>query len=74
MGSPKALLSDNAMEQNSSDVFAILRDLNIAYWTSEPHQQNQNPAERRIQDVKKAVEGTMDHTGITAGLWLLCKL
>ena len=73
-GAPKALLSDNAMEQNSADVFAILRDLNIEHWTSEPHQQNQNPAERRIQDVKKAVEGTMDRTGTPADLWLLCTL
>ena len=30
-GAPKALLSDNAMEQNSTDVFAILRDWNIVH-------------------------------------------
>ena len=40
----------------------------------EPHHQHQNPAERKIQEVKKLTNGIMDRTGTQAKYWLLCLL
>jgi hypothetical protein len=39
---------------------------------SEPHQNHQNPAERRYQTVKNATNRSLDCTGAPAHLWLLC--
>ena len=41
---------------------------------SEPYQQNQNPCERRIQDLKSDLSTCMDRTGTPAKFWLLCLL
>jgi hypothetical protein len=41
---------------------------------SEPHHQHQNPAERRIQDIKKVSNHLMDRTGTPAEYWLLSLL
>ena len=40
----------------------------------EPHHQHQNPAERRIQDVKRLSNTLMDRTGSPSKFWLLCLL
>ena len=47
------LISDSAQVEISNKVQDILRNLMISDWQSEPHQQHQNPAERRYQDVKR---------------------
>jgi hypothetical protein len=41
---------------------------------NEPLYQNQNFAERRIQDVKRLTNSIMDRTGTPAAFWLLCTL
>eukprot|EP00957_Ditylum_brightwellii_P010596 802564-Ditylum_brightwellii.AAC.1 len=51
-GAMKGLFSDNAKAQTSMAIKDILRQYNIDDMQSKPHQQNQNPAERRIQEVK----------------------
>jgi Reverse transcriptase (RNA-dependent DNA polymerase) len=71
-GAPKGLFSDNAKVQIGSAVKAILRLYAIADFQCEPHYQNQNPAERRIQDVKKLSNQLMDRTGTPEQYWLLC--
>ena len=71
-GAPKGLFSDNAKVQIGSAVKAILRLYAIADFQCEPHYQNQNPAERRIQDVKKLSNQLMDRTGTPEEYWLLC--
>jgi hypothetical protein len=38
----------------------------------EPHHQHHNPAERRIQEVKKTANAIMDRAGTPAKYWLLC--
>ena len=73
-GAPRNLFSDNAKAQISKQVQDILRHFNIAHYRSEPHQQNQNPAERRIQDIKKHTNMLLDRTGSPAATWLLCML
>ena len=73
-GAPKMLFSDNAKEQIGHKILDILRHYNIKRHTSEPHYQNQNPAERRIQDVKHMTMGIMDRTRTPAPFWLLCIL
>jgi hypothetical protein len=52
-GAPNKLVSDRAQVEVSNKVQDILRTLFISAWQSEPHQQQQNPAERRIQTLKK---------------------
>ena len=41
---------------------------------SEPHQRNQNPAECRIQDIKRHCNVLLDRTGSPPQAWLLCML
>jgi hypothetical protein len=53
-GAPTKLISDRAQVEISEQVQEILRTLFISTWQSEPHQQQQNYAERRWQTVKTA--------------------
>jgi hypothetical protein len=46
-GAPNKLISDRAQVEVSNKVLDILRTFFISAWRSEPHQQQQNPAERR---------------------------
>ena len=71
-GAPNELASDNAKEQTCKAVDEVLRMYSIGDFQSEPHQQHQNFAERRIQEVKKLSDGIMDKTGTPAKMWLLC--
>ena len=71
-GAMNGLFSDNAKAQASLAVQDILRQYNIDDMQSDPHQQNQNPAERRIQEVKAMTNVMMDRAGVPAYLWLLC--
>jgi hypothetical protein len=48
-GAPTKLISDRAQVEISAKVKDILHALCICDWQSEPHQQHQNPAERRYQ-------------------------
>jgi hypothetical protein len=71
-GAPTKLISDRAQVEISKKVLDILRTLCIGDWQSEPHQQQQNPAERRFQTVKNAANRIMDRTGAPPSTWLLC--
>ena len=73
-GAPNKLISDCAQVEISNKVLDILRTLFISAWQSEPHQQQQNPAERRIQTIKNTTNQIMDRTGAPAHTWLLCLL
>ena len=73
-GAPNALFSDNAKVEVSKTVKTILRMYATDDLQSEPHHQHQNPAERRIQDVKKVSNTIMDRTGTPPQYWLLCLL
>ena len=70
-GAMTKLISDRAQVEISNKVQDILRNLIIGDWQSEPHQQHQNPAERRYQDVKRVTNTMMDRTGTPPSLWLL---
>ena len=71
-GAPTKLVSDSAQVEISKKVQDILRSLCIDDWQSEPHQQQQNPAERRYQTVKRITSTLMDRTGAPAETWFLC--
>ena len=73
-GAPNKLISDRAQVEISNKVQDILRTLFIGAWQSEPHQQQQNPAERRIQTIKNTSNRIMDRTGAPGFTWLLCLL
>ena len=72
MGGAHSLLSDNAKSEIGHAVQEILRAYNIKDLQTEPHHPNQNPAEHRIQEVKKLVNQILDHTGAPECLWYLC--
>ena len=59
-------------EETSTLVQDILKMYMIRDSQSEPHYQHQNPAEHRIQDVKRMTSSIMDHVGCQAHWWLLC--
>jgi hypothetical protein len=71
-GAPNVLRSDNAKEQTCKAVDEVLRMYAIGDFQCEPHHQHQNPAERRIQEVKKLSDQIMDKTGTPSKMWLLC--
>jgi hypothetical protein len=71
-GAPTKLYSDNARAELSNKTMAILCNFGIAEGSSEPHYQNQNPAEHEIQDVKKDVMMAMNLMNTPYTYWLLC--
>jgi len=71
-GAMQGLFSDNAKVETSNVIKDILRLYNIFDLQSEPHHQHQNPAERRIQEVKATTNVVMDRTGCPSFMWLLC--
>ena len=71
-GAPNKLVSDRAQVIVSNKVLDILRTFCIKNWQSEPHQQQQNPAERRFQTIKTAANRVLDRSGAPPDTWLLC--
>eukprot|EP00957_Ditylum_brightwellii_P022963 1733192-Ditylum_brightwellii.AAC.1 len=65
----KRLFSDNAKAKTSLAVKDMLCKYNIDDMQSESHQQNQNPAERCIQEVKAMSNVMMNRSGAPAYLW-----
>jgi hypothetical protein len=71
-GAPHKLLSDSAQALISNKVQYILCTLCIKSWQSEPHQQQQNPAERRYQTIKCTANRVLDRSSALDYTWLLC--
>ena len=71
-GAPYALRSDNARMQTGISFKQILRKYNIRSEHTEPHHPTQNPAERRIQDVKRTSAKILDRTGAPGYTWFFC--
>jgi hypothetical protein len=61
-GAPHKLLSNSSQVLISNKVQDILCSLCIKSWQSKPHQQ-QNPAERRYQTIKRAANRVLDRSG-----------
>ena len=70
-GAMDRLLSDHAAVEISKKVQDLLRVYRIGNWSSEPHHQHQNPAERRIGTIIESTNNVMNHSGAPACLWLL---
>ncbi len=73
-GAPIGLMSDNAKSEMHGRTKDILRMYEIDDRQSEPGYQHQNPAERKIQDVKRTMDSVMDRVGCPKKWWLLCAL
>ena len=69
-GAPTKLISDRAQLQTSNKVKDILRYYMVGDWQSEPYHQNQNPAERHYQNIKRMANVLLDRTGAPASYWL----
>jgi hypothetical protein len=70
----EALATDTVYSDVSavdSGVKDILRSLINGNWQSEPHQQHQNPSERKYQDVKRMANTIVDRAGSCPQTWLL---
>ena len=65
-GAMDKLISDSAKNEISHKVQDILRAYNISDWQSEPHHQNQNPAEWRYRTIKAWTNTIMNRTGAPA--------
>jgi len=70
-GAMDKLITDSAQVEITGRVKDILRAYVIGNWSSEPAQQQQNPAERKYQHVKRTTNRTMERTGSPANTWLL---
>ena len=66
------MVSDRAQVEISNRALEFLRVYGIASWQSEPHQQHQNYAERKIQQLKQVTNTVMDRHGAPPYTWLLC--
>ena len=74
-GAPANLFTDGTWEEASKAVNDIFRHYHIGrHMRSEPYHQHQNPAERKIQDIQRVVNGLLDRTGARPSEWLLCAL
>ncbi|KAL7490689.1 hypothetical protein ACHAWT_001041 [Skeletonema menzelii] len=62
-GAMDLLISDMAKAEISARVREILRAFRIKDWQSEPHHQNQNIAERYIQELKKYCNWVLNTSG-----------
>ena len=70
-GAMDQLISDNAKAQLSDRVIEILNTFGIKEYMSEPHNKNQNYAERVWQRVKAMVERILNSSGAPPNCWLL---
>ena len=70
-GAMDKLIGDSTKSEISHKVQDILRAYNISDWQSEPHHQNQNPAEWRYRTIKAWTNTNMNRTGAPAYYWLL---
>ena len=64
-------ISDNAQVETSGKAKDIFRAYVIGNWYSEPHQQQQNCAERKYQHIKSTTNRMMERSGSPAYTWLL---
>ena len=69
VGAPYNLHSDNAKMQTSKIWIDILRKYNISSTTTEPYHPHQNPAERKIRDLKQTTNQILDRVGAPSDLW-----
>ena len=74
IGAPTFIRNDNSKMQTGFKWRDVLRKYCIGEQTTEPHHPQQNPAERRIQEVKKFSQKIMDRVGAPSYLWLFCML
>ena len=70
-GAMKRLLSDRAQVEISVRAMNLLRGLAIGQWQSEPHQQQQNPSERKYQTSKNWTNRVLNRSGAPPEFWLL---
>jgi hypothetical protein len=71
-GAMSPLLSDRVQVEICAHVVGILRALHICQWQSEPHQQHQNPCERRYLTLETMTNTLLDRSGSPGSTWLLC--
>jgi len=74
IGAPKFIRNDNSKMQTGIAWREILRKYCIGEETTEPLHPKQNPAERRIQDIKRMSDKVLDRTGAPGYLWLWAML
>jgi hypothetical protein len=72
IGAPNILLTDNSQTQTGKKWTATSRANVTKQINSVPHNQNQNHAERKIQDVKKRVIMTLRYAKAPLVFWCYC--
>ena len=74
VGIPAALRSDNATENHSTKMKALLRSKEVSEEFSEEFLQFQNRVERWIGFLKRSVFKVLQKTGAPADEWLMCAM
>ena len=70
-GAPNRVVSDSARAEISQKVEDILRKYIIDAHQSEPHQQQQNPVERHIQDIQRYANYVYNYSDAPPESWVL---
>ena len=70
-GAPNRIVSDLAKAEISKKVEEVLRKYMIDSHQSEAYQQQQNPVERSIQDIKRYANYVADYSGAPPESWVL---
>ena len=73
-GAMDKLVSNRVQTEIGQREQDILQALFISSWQSEPHQQQQNPAEHKYQMLRWYTNTKLSCTGAPANTWLLCLL
>ena len=63
-----------AKKEDSAAVNDVLCSIQAPNRFSEPYNEHQNPAERKILDVKNGTKTVMDRTGTSSKWWLPCMM
>ena len=74
IGAPLGLMSDQAKAELHGRTKQLLKLYEINDRQSEAEYQHQNPAERKVQVVKKHMNSVMDRTGCPTKWWLLAAI
>ena len=71
-GIPINIWSDNTQEEFMGSVRKLLRAYVVGSKQYEAHKQNQNPDERRIQEIKCTTCTVLDSSGTPSFSWIIC--
>ena len=71
-GIPINIWSGGAQEDFMGGVLKLIHAYGLGRNQSDAHKQNQNPEERRIQEIKGTSRNVLDHSDTPSWSWIIC--